>query len=82
MRITGLRKSYRGRPAVDGLDLEVLRGETLGVLGANGAGKTTTVELVAGLRRADAGRISVLGLDPVRDRAAPVRSELFLILKF
>ena len=70
MRITGLCKSYRGRPAVDGLDLEVLRGETLGVLGANGAGKTTTVELVAGLRRADAGRISVLGLDPVRDRAA------------
>ena len=70
MRITGLRKSYRGSPAVDGLDLEMLRGETLGVLGANGAGKTTTVELVAGLRRADAGRISVLGLDPVRDRAA------------
>jgi ABC-2 type transport system ATP-binding protein len=70
VRINGLRKSYRGRPAVDGLDLEVVRGETLGVLGANGAGKTTTVELVAGLRRADAGRISVLGLDPVRDRAA------------
>lgn len=70
MRITGLRKSYRGRPVVDGLDLEVHRGETFGVLGANGAGKTTTVELVAGLRRADAGRISVLGLDPVRDRAA------------
>ena len=70
MRIAGLRKSYRGRPAVDGFDLEVRRGETVGILGANGAGKTTTVELVAGLRRADAGRISVLGLDPVRDRAA------------
>lgn len=70
MQIAGLRKSYRGRPAVDGLDLEVLRGETFGILGANGAGKTTAVELVAGLRRADAGRISVLGLDPVRERPA------------
>jgi ABC-2 type transport system ATP-binding protein len=70
VQVTGLRKSYRGRSAVDGLDLEVLRGETFGVLGANGAGKTTTVELVAGLRRADAGRVSVLGLDPVRDRRA------------
>jgi ABC-2 type transport system ATP-binding protein len=70
VRIAELRKSYRGRPAVDGLDLEVRRGETVGILGANGAGKTTTVELVAGLRRADAGRISVLGLDPVRDRPA------------
>lgn len=70
MRIVGLHKSYRGRPAVDGLDLEVPRGETFGVLGANGAGKTTTVELVAGLRRPDAGRISVLGLDPVRHRRA------------
>jgi ABC-2 type transport system ATP-binding protein len=45
-------------------------GEVLGVLGPNGAGKTTTVELIAGLRRPDRGRVRVLGLDPHRDRAA------------
>jgi ABC-2 type transport system ATP-binding protein len=70
VQVTGLRKSYRGRPAVDGLDLTVQVGETVGILGANGAGKTTAVETIAGLRRPDAGSISVLGLDPLRDRAA------------
>src|SRR5262249_52961604 len=48
----------------------VERGEIFGMLGPNGAGKTTTVECVAGLRPADGGSISVLGLDPIRDRRA------------
>ncbi|QTX05389.1 ABC transporter ATP-binding protein [Agromyces archimandritae] len=65
-----LHKRYRSTVAVDGVSLRVRAGEVVGVLGANGAGKTTTVELIAGLRRPDAGRVRVLGLDPRRDRAA------------
>lgn len=65
----GVAKSYRNVTAVAGLDLRIEQGETFGLLGANGAGKTTTVEIISGLRRADRGRVSVLGLDPRRDRA-------------
>jgi ABC-2 type transport system ATP-binding protein len=65
--VRGLVKIYGGRTVVDGLDLEIAAGEMVGLIGANGAGKTTTVECIQGLRRADAGRISVFGLDPLRD---------------
>ncbi len=62
LRITGLHKAY-GRPAVDGLDLQVERGELYALLGPNGAGKTTTLRMVSGLVAPDAGRIEVLGID-------------------
>src|ERR1700683_3218966 len=65
--VRGLRKSYRGRVVVDGLDLDVPAGEIVGLIGANGAGKTTTVECVQGLRRPDAGTLRVLGYDPVTE---------------
>lgn len=64
----GLVKRYRTKLAVNDVSLRVEAGETLGVLGANGAGKTTTVEMIAGLRRPDGGRVRVLGLDPRHDR--------------
>lgn len=62
-----LSKSYGGQLVVDDLDLDVFAGEVVGLIGANGAGKTTAVECLQGLRRPDAGRIRVLGLDPARD---------------
>jgi len=62
LRIAGLHKAY-GRPAVDGLDLLVRRGELYALLGPNGAGKTTTLRMVSGLVAPDAGRIEVLGID-------------------
>jgi ABC-2 type transport system ATP-binding protein len=65
--VRGLHKSYGRRKVVDGVDLDVLAGEVVGLIGANGAGKTTTVECIQGLRRPDAGTLTVLGLDPVRD---------------
>jgi ABC-2 type transport system ATP-binding protein len=63
--VRGLRKAYGSRVVVDGLDLDVLAGEIVGLIGANGAGKTTTVECIQGLRKPDAGTLRVLGYDPV-----------------
>ncbi|HEV3388123.1 MAG TPA: ABC transporter ATP-binding protein [Solirubrobacteraceae bacterium] len=63
----GLAKAYRGRPAVDGVDLLVRPGEIYGFLGPNGAGKTTTMRMLLGLVRPDAGTIRLFGRDPHRD---------------
>jgi ABC-2 type transport system ATP-binding protein len=67
--VSDLRKRYGDRVAVDGVSFTVEEGEIFGILGPNGAGKTTTVECIAGLRTPDSGEITVLGLDPRRDRA-------------
>jgi ABC-2 type transport system ATP-binding protein len=67
VEVQGLRKLYGGRAVVDEVSFGVAAGEIFGIVGPNGAGKTTTVECIEGLRRPDAGRIRVLGLDPQRD---------------
>lgn len=64
IRIRGLRKAYGGVVAVDGIDLDIARGETFALLGPNGAGKSTTVEILEGYRLRTAGEVSVLGVDP------------------
>jgi ABC-2 type transport system ATP-binding protein len=69
IEVRGLHKSYGRTVAVDDVSFSVESGEIFGILGRNGAGKTTTVECIEGLRAADQGSISVLGLDPRRDRA-------------
>jgi len=61
IRIEGLIKKYPDVVAVDGLDLEVRRGECFGLLGPNGAGKTTTIEILEGLLEPTAGTVEVLG---------------------
>ena len=61
LRCRGLVKRYGEVVAVDGLDLDVRRGECFGMLGPNGAGKTTTVEIFEGLRVPDEGDVEVLG---------------------
>jgi ABC-2 type transport system ATP-binding protein len=61
LRCRALVKRYGSVVAVDGLDLEVRRGECFGLLGPNGAGKTTTVEICEGLNQPDAGEVEVLG---------------------
>jgi ABC-2 type transport system ATP-binding protein len=66
VEIRGLAKRYGTLSAVDGLTLTARRGEVTAILGPNGAGKTTTIEVCEGYRRADAGTVSVLGLDPAR----------------
>ena len=67
--VTALTRQYKSKTALDGVDLDVGAGETVGILGANGAGKSTLVETIAGLRRPSSGSVRVLGLDPMRDRA-------------
>ncbi len=61
LRCVGLVKRYGTVLAVDGLDLEVCRGECFGLLGPNGAGKTTTIEILEGLLAPAAGAVEVLG---------------------
>ena len=70
IRVHGLRKKYGRTLAVDDVSFDVHPGEIFGLIGPNGAGKTTTMECIEGLRRADRGTISVLGLDPTRDAYA------------
>jgi ABC-2 type transport system ATP-binding protein len=62
--VRGLVKRYGTATAVDGLDLDIRRGEIFALLGPNGAGKTTTVEICEGFRDRDGGEVRVLGTDP------------------
>jgi ABC-2 type transport system ATP-binding protein len=64
IRVEDLRMRYGDVEAVQGVDLEVRRGEIFALLGPNGAGKTTTVEILEGYRRRTSGRVVVLGADP------------------
>jgi ABC-2 type transport system ATP-binding protein len=70
IRVRGLTKRYGDVQAVAGIDFDVAKGEIFGLLGPNGAGKTTTVEILEGLRKPDAGEVSVLGVDVRRDADA------------
>lgn len=70
IEVENLRRTYGSTVAVDDVSFEVADGEIFGLLGPNGAGKTTTVECIQGLRRAEAGHIRVLGLDPQTEAQA------------
>ena len=59
----GLRKSFDGRVAVDGIDFDVQPGTCFGFLGPNGAGKTTTMKMIYGLAKVGGGKLQVLGVD-------------------
>ncbi|HYA10472.1 MAG TPA: ABC transporter ATP-binding protein [Thermoplasmata archaeon] len=69
VQVDGLVKRYGDLVAVDGIRFDVAPGTVFAFLGPNGAGKTTTVEILEGLRRASAGTVRVLGLDPWREGA-------------
>jgi len=70
VRAEGVRKRYGDFWAVDGVDLEIARGECLAMLGPNGAGKTTFTEILEGFRTRDGGMIDVLGVDPAEATGA------------
>ncbi|HLJ49473.1 MAG TPA: ABC transporter ATP-binding protein [Bryobacteraceae bacterium] len=66
IEVRGLKKSFKGQAALDGLDLSVPAGSIFGFLGRNGAGKTTTIKILMSLLRQDAGFASIFG-SPARN---------------
>jgi ABC-2 type transport system ATP-binding protein len=64
IEVSDIRKWYGETRAVDGVSFDVAEGEFFGILGPNGAGKTTTMEIIEGLRQADAGEVRLLGENP------------------
>src|SRR6478736_8301558 len=70
--LTNLTKRYGAFTAVDGINLEVPKGELFGFLGPNGAGKTTTLRMIAGILRPTSGKVEVGGIDVV---ASPVAAK-------
>jgi ABC-2 type transport system ATP-binding protein len=81
IRAQGLEKSFKEVEALRGVDFDVARGSIFALLGANGAGKTTVVNILATLRKADAGSASVNGFD-VATEAASVRESISLTGQF
>ena len=69
IEVRDLHKRYGDRVVLQGVDLEVRRGEVFGLLGPNGAGKTTTIEILEGYRERSGGEVSVLGVDPAEPGA-------------
>ncbi|HEX8732700.1 MAG TPA: ABC transporter ATP-binding protein [Ktedonobacterales bacterium] len=68
--VEDLKKTYGATKAVDGVSFTVRQGEVFGMLGPNGAGKSTTIEIIEGLRTADAGAVTVLGLRQPKEAQA------------
>jgi ABC-2 type transport system ATP-binding protein len=82
VHVDGLQKRYKDVHAVRGVSFTVPPGEVFALLGPNGAGKTTTVEILEGFRRADAGDVRVLGLDPAeRSTSRVLRERLGIVLQ-
>lgn len=68
IKINNLTKSYGNKLAVNKLNLTVNKGEIYGLIGPNGAGKSTTIDCLLGIKKKDSGSVSLLGLNPVKER--------------
>lgn len=68
--IKNLEKSYGNFKALNGVNLEIKKGEIFGFIGPNGAGKSTTMKIISGLLSADSGEVYVDGIDAIKDNKA------------
>ena len=68
IKVNNLHKSYEGVEVVKDVSLSVKKGEVFGLLGANGAGKSTTIECILGTKDYDKGQVSILGMDPKKNK--------------
>ena len=68
IEVQNLTKKYGNQTAVDNLSFEVKEGSVFGLLGSNGAGKSSTIECILGTKKIDEGKVSVLGIDPIKQR--------------
>jgi ABC-2 type transport system ATP-binding protein len=82
VQFVDVRKSFGTTKAVDGLSFDVIRGEMFGVIGPDGAGKTTSLRLICGLLAPDAGRVTMLGVEPFRDRRTATAAIGYLSQRF
>ena len=80
--VRGLTKSFDGRRAVDGVEMQITRGEIVGFLGPNGSGKTTTLRMLCGLLTPDAGQGRVLGYDVIENSHDIKRRVGYMTQKF
>jgi ABC-2 type transport system ATP-binding protein len=78
IEISSLNKDYSGKKVVDGLNLEVEKGELFGFLGPNGAGKTTTIRILTTLTKPSSGQVLINGIDVAKD-PAKVKSEFGIV---
>ncbi|MGE5438284.1 MAG: ABC transporter ATP-binding protein [Bacteroidota bacterium] len=82
IKIEGLKKSFGDLMAVNGISLDVGKGEMFGLVGPDGAGKTTTIRMLCGLIEPDGGSAEILGLDLVKQRKNITRDIGYLSQKF
>jgi len=68
IEVKKLYKSYAHVKAVQNVNISICPGEVFGLLGANGAGKSTTIECILGTKKQDSGTVSILGMNPQKDR--------------
>ena len=78
IEISGLNKDYSGKKVIDGLDLEIERGELFGFLGPNGAGKTTAIRILTTLTKPSSGKVAINGIDVARE-PEKVKSEFGIV---
>jgi len=82
IKIENIKRSYRTTIAVDGISLDVNKGEMFGLVGPDGAGKTTTIRMLCGLLKPDSGSANVLGYDLLKDKKEIKKRIGYLSQKF
>lgn len=78
LSLSGVRKRFGDKLALDGIDLSIASGEVFALLGPNGAGKTTTINLILGFLGADEGKVEVAGVDAGTDPIAARRHAAYI----